>query len=313
MKLATRINSYYRCGDKNIDDVFGKFEHVGLTYVDLNYPEHCAGITAAEMKAKLDAHRLLLNGTALRFRNDFINGDLGNADPVLADEALRLCYEACDYCREVGGDTVTVWLGHDGFDYCFQIAYDRVFNQLVDAFQKICDYAPDLHISIEYKPYEERSYAFIDSMGLTGMVLAAVDRENLGVTFDYCHMLMKHENPAMAADIFGARGKLFGIHLNDGCGRMDDGLMIGMASPVKTLEMLYYIKKHGYDHAIYFDTFPIIEDAEGECAANIAMLKMLDAAIDAIGMDEIQNVIDANDALKAAALTRRLFGAMGEE
>lgn len=313
MKVATRINSYFRTGDHDLDHVFAQFEHVGLTHVDLNYPEHVKGISAHDMKQMLDAHHLKLNGTALRFRSDFINGDLGNSDQALADEALQLCYEACDYCREVGGDTVTIWLGHDGFDYSFQIDYRKVFDQLVTAFQKVCDYAPDLHISIEYKPYEERAYAFIDSMGMTGMMLDAIDRENIGVTLDYCHMLMKHENPAFAADIFGSRGKLYGIHLNDGNGRFDDGLMIGMSTPVKTLEFLYYVKKHGYDHAIYFDTFPIIEEAEGECAQNIAMLSMLDHALDTVGLDKVQSVIDHNDALEAAELTRSLFGAMGRE
>ena len=112
---------------------------VGLTHVDLNYPEHVVGIPAEEMKAKLDAHDLKLNGTALRFRSDFINGDLGNQDPALAGEALKLCYEACDYCRTCGGDTVTIWLGHDGFDYSFQIDYTHVFDNLVKAFQAVCD------------------------------------------------------------------------------------------------------------------------------------------------------------------------------
>ena len=250
MKLATRINSYFRDGDKNLDRVFAEFQSVGLTHVDLNYPEHCTGVTAEDMAAKLAAHELQLNGCALRFRNAFLNGDLGNADDALAAEALELCYEACDYCRTAGGNTVTIWLGHDGFDYSFQIAYARVFDQLVAAFQKVCDYAPDLKISIEYKPYEERAYAFIDSMGMTGMILNAADRPNLGVTLDYCHMLMKHENPAMAVDLFGHEGKLYGIHLNDGNGRFDDGLMIGTSTPVKTLEFLYYVKKHGYDSAI---------------------------------------------------------------
>lgn len=310
LKLATRINSYFRTGDKDLDRVFGQFEHVGLTHVDLNYPEHVNGIPAPEMKQMLSRHGLKLNGTALRFRSDFINGDLGNADPVLAAEALKLCYEACDYCRDAGGDTVTVWLGHDGFDYCFQIAYARVFDQLVQAFQKVCDYAPDLRISIEYKPYEERAYAFIDSMGMTGMMLNAVDRKNLGVTLDYCHMLMKHENPAFAADIFGRDGKLYGIHLNDGNGRFDDGLMVGMSSPVKTLEMVYYLKKHNYDSAIYFDTFPVIEDAEGECAANMQMLRMIFDAVDDMGLEKVQQVIDSNDALAAAALVRDMFSAM---
>ena len=40
MKLATRINSYFRSGDRNLDRVFAQFEEVGLTHVDLNYPEH---------------------------------------------------------------------------------------------------------------------------------------------------------------------------------------------------------------------------------------------------------------------------------
>ena len=150
MKLATRINSYFRDGDKNLDRVFAEFQSVGLTHVDLNYPEHCTGVTAEDMAAKLAAHELQLNGCALRFRNAFLNGDLGNADDALAAEALELCYEACDYCRTAGGNTVTIWLGHDGFDYSFQIAYARVFDQLVAAFQKVCEYAPDLKISIEY-------------------------------------------------------------------------------------------------------------------------------------------------------------------
>ena len=148
-------------------------------------------------------------------------------------------------------------------------------------------------------------------MGLTGMILNAADRENLGVTLDCCHMLMKHENPAMATDIFGRAGKLYGIHLNDGYGVMDDGLMIGMATPVKMLEMLFYLKKYAFDRAVYFDTFPIIEDAEGECAHNLVMMKLMNDALESVGQEKIQSVIDANDALAAAALVRELFCTMG--
>ena len=146
---------------------------------------------------------------------------------------------------------------------------------------------------------------------MTGMILNAADRPNLGVTLDYCHMLMKHENPAMAVDLFGREGKLYGIHLNDGNGRFDDGLMIGTSTPVKTLEFLYYVKKHGYDSAIYFDTFPVIEPAAGEATQNDQMIHLLNDAIETVGMEKIQSVIDANDAIKAAELVRELFCAMG--
>ena len=36
----------------------------------------------------------------------------------------------------------------------------------------------------------------------------------------------------------------------------DDGLMMGITL-VKTIEFIYYMKLHNYDHAYYFDTFPV--------------------------------------------------------
>lgn len=307
MKLATRINSYLRIDGYNLEKTFADFKKVGLGYVDLNYPEHAQDYDANEMKILLEKYDLKLNGVALRFRSKFINGELGNSNPELAEEALQLCKDAADYCRDIGGKIVTIWLGFDGFDYSFQINYKKVWNQLVSAFQKVCDYAPDLLISIEYKPYEERAYAFIDSMGITGMMINDIDRPNIGVTLDYCHMLMKHENPAFAVDIFGSNGKLFGVHLNDGYGVHDDGLMIGTSTPFKTLEMLFYFKKHHYNHAIYFDTFPVIEEAAAECERNIEMIQYMNDLIDKVGMDKIQTIIDSNDAIAASKLMIEFF------
>lgn len=302
MKLAARINSYLRNKDHDLPSIFKEFHNAGLNYVDLNYPEHTKDHTPEEMKKMLDENGLTLNGTAVRFRSDFINGEIGNADPEVAAKALQLCKDAVDYARALGGKVMTIWLGYDGFDYSFQINYRKVWDQLVKAYREICDYAPDMKISIEYKPFQPRGYSFIDSMGQTGMMIQDVNRENLGVTLDYCHMLMKHENPAFAADIFGSQGKLYGIHLNDGYGLNDDGLMIGTSTPFKTLEFLYYLKKHNYDGVIYFDTFPVIENAEKESERNIEMLSYLDRQIDRIGLDEIQKVIDSNDAIEASKL-----------
>ncbi|HEL1616075.1 TPA: sugar phosphate isomerase/epimerase [Streptococcus suis] len=302
MKLATRINSYLRIEGYNLKKTFRDFEIAGMDYVDLNYPEHVQGISPNEMIHLLESYNLKLNGLALRFRSEFNNGELGNANPEIADKALQLCKEAVDYCREAGGKVVTIWLGFDGFDYNFQINYRKVWAQLVKAYQTICDYAPDMKISIEYKPYEERAYAFIDSMGITGMLLHEIDRPNIGVTLDYCHMLMKHENPAFAADIFASRGQLYGIHANDGYGVVDDGLMIGTASPFKMLELLYYLKKYQFDGVIYFDTFPVIEPAVEEAEMNAQMIHYMDQLIDSVGLEKIQSVIDSNDAIAASKL-----------
>ncbi|AXQ77719.1 sugar phosphate isomerase/epimerase [Streptococcus chenjunshii] len=307
MKLATRINSFLPVNDNDLSKVLARFKELHLDYVDLNYPEHVEQYQTETVKAMLADNQLTLNGLALRFRNPFINGELGNADPKVAQEALQLCKDAVDYCRSLDGKVITIWLGYDGFDYSFQINYRKVWDQLVQAYQEICDYAGDLQISIEYKPFQPRAYAFVEGMGVTGMLLHDINRPNIGVTLDYCHMLMKHENPAFAADIFGSRQQLYGIHLNDGYGLNDDGLMVGTATPFKTLELLYYLKKHDYSGVVYFDTFPVIEGADEECARNIEMINYMDSLIDQVGLDTIQSVIDKNDAIAANKLMLQFF------
>ena len=134
-----------------------------------------------------------------------------------------------------------------------------------------------------------------------------VNRPNLGATLDFCHMLMKHDNPAMAADILGARGKLYGIHLNDGYGRKDDGLMIGTANLSKTLEFLYYVKKHDYQNAIYFDTFPIREQGIKEAERNVRMITRLDQIIDELGIQALDELVAQNDGLNCSDIILKVI------
>ena len=307
MKLATRINSFLPKFNNSVEEVLQEFNQLGLTHVDFNYPEHVIDISATKMKEIVQENNLLVNGVALRFRDEFINGELGNADSAISDRAVELCKEACDYCRDIGGEVVTIWLGFDGFDYSFQIDYEKVWNQIKDCLIQIADYAPDLKISIEYKPFQPRAYAFLDSFGVSLSMIHEVGRENLGITLDYCHMLMKHENPAYGASILGSRKKLFGVHLNDGYGLNDDGLMIGTNSLIKTIEFIYYTKLHSYEHAFYFDTFPMIEDPIAECKRNIKMIKKIDSVIDKLGMDYISGVIKENSGVKVSDLVLEIL------
>lgn len=307
MKLATRINSFLPKFNNSVEEVLQEFNQLGLTHVDFNYPEHVIDISATKMKEIVQENNLLVNGVALRFRDEFINGELGNADSAISDRAVELCKEACDYCLDIGGEVVTIWLGFDGFDYSFQIDYEKVWNQIKDCLIQIADYAPDLKISIEYKPFQPRAYAFLDSFGVSLSMIHEVGRENLGITLDYCHMLMKHENPAYGASILGSRKKLFGVHLNDGYGLNDDGLMIGTNSLIKTIEFIYYTKLHSYEHAFYFDTFPVIEDPIAECKRNIKMIKKIDSVIDKLGMDYISGVIKENSGVKVSDLVLEIL------
>ena len=137
----------------------------------------------------------------------------------------------------------------------------------------------------------------IDSFGMAMYLLERVGSENFGLTLDYCHMLMKKENPAYGLSVALEQNKVHAVHLNDGRGTNDDGFMVGAVNIFAMMEFIYYLKKNKYDGMIYFDTFPIRENPEREAEANIKIFKKICRKIDEIGMEHIGDVIAKNDAV----------------
>ena len=164
-----------------------------------------------------------------------------------------------------------------------------------------------LNVSIEYKPYEERTFAVLDSWGSARQMVRDVGCPNLGITLDFCHMLMKKENPAFAASLLLKEDKLFGIHLNDGEGSVDDGLMVGAVNPWKLIELYYYLKAYGYQGIIYFDTFPKRESAVSEATMNIAVCRKVESLVSRIGLERISRIISQRDSVSAMEMLYSLI------
>lgn len=296
MKYSTRLNSYLGEG-YSLEECFESLTELeGLEYVDLNYPEHFKNHSIEDVKGLLEKNNLKLNAINLRFREHYINGDLGNQNSKIMEDAIKLSEEAVKACELLDGSQIIFWLGHDGYDYSFQLNYNKSWNQIVEILKNISSMT-DKKVSIEYKPYEERSIALIDSFGTSMLLVNEVNKENFGVTMDYCHVLMKHESPAFVASMLLERGLLYNIHLNDGHGFFDDGLMVGTNTFWQTLETMYYLKKHNFDGVIYFDTFPKREKAIEETKFNLRMCRLLEKIIDNYGVENIQRNIEQNDAI----------------
>lgn len=299
MKYATRINSFKR-NEKDIFKILDKLSKIeGLTHIDLNYPEHFENITWEEIHNKMKEVGLKLNGIALRFRDEFINGELGNSDEKLANKAKKLCFEAMDICKKMNGEVITIWLGYDGFDYCFQQDYMKTWKKIKNSLKEICDVEKHIKVSIEYKPFEPRTFSMIPTVESTLLMVNEVGKDNIGVTLDYCHMLMKNENPAYGLALVADHRRLYGIHMNDGFGLQDDGLMVGSVTLIQTLEFIYYLKKYKYDGVIYFDTFPKREGDVKECEYNIKMFNKLCKYIDSYGIEAIDSLVSKNSGFSA--------------
>ena len=308
MRYATRLNSFTG-KKKDLKTVLSEMAAVrGITHVDLNYPEHFVDMSIEELKVVLSDLGLTVNSVAMRFRKEFLHGEYTNRDEAVRREAIELSKAGIEATAALGCDLVTIWLGYDGWDYSFQKDYARAVDQTVAAYQELADFRPDIRLSIEYKPYEERVFCLNASVGTTLYLLQRIDRANVGATLDFAHMLMAGDTPAFGAAILLQQGKLWGVHLNDGQNRTDDGLMIGSVHPFETAEMLYYLLRYGYQGVIYFDTFPRRESASQEAAANVEMMDLLLAKLTSYGIDRITGVVDQADGVQAQYLRLALLG-----
>jgi xylose isomerase len=317
---AARLNSF-RNGNwqgrkpSTLDLIVRAAEVKGLTALDLNYPDHVQNVSLQDLKSAMSANDITLNGLALRYYTEpgFKLGAFTHPDKAVRRAAIDLTKAGIDAGRDLGCSLMTLWMGQDGFDYSFQADYAAQWDMTIAAMTEIADHDRNIDISIEYKPNEPRSFALMPDVATTLLAIKEISRVNVGITLDFAHVLYADEMPAYAATLAAKHTRLLGIHLNDGYGKRDDGLMVGSVHPLQTVELLMVLDKLGYKGVIYFDTFPDITnlDPVAECAANIAATERLsDIANKLRGDQSLSQAITQQDAVTAhRIIMTEVFGA----
>lgn len=299
MNFAARLNSFagrpelFWPGGSGKPDTLGLLQRAatvrGLGAVDLNYPDHLNGHTARELATHSTELGLELNGFAMRYYGmpQYRSGAFTNADPDVRRAAVELTKRGIDAAAETGARLMTLWLGQDGFDHAFAADYGKLWDLEIEGLREVTLHNPDVAISIEYKPDEPRAHALLADIGTTLLAIREIGLPNLGVTLDFAHMLYAGEQPAASAALAARHSRLLGVHLNDGYGHRDDGLMVGAVHTVQTIELLRQVRRDGYRGVIYFDTFPETSglDPVAECEANIATVRGMLAVVDRLEAD----------------------------
>jgi xylose isomerase len=316
---AARLNAFKNApglsGKPGVAEMIGAAAQVeGLNAADLNYPDHFVQHNAGEMAALLADHGLALNGLAMRYYTDpgFAIGAFTNPDPAVRRAAIDLTKQGIDTLAEMGGRLMTLWMGQDGFDYAFQADYGVMWDATIAALAEVADHNPDVDIAVEYKPNEPRAFALMPDVATTLLALKEANCANLGVTLDFAHVLYADEMPAHAAHLVSRHARLLGVHLNDGYGKRDDGLMAGTVHPVQTVELFVELSRIGYDGVIYFDTFPDHSglDPVEEARTNVALVERLRAvAIELAEHTDLAAAIARQDATESQRIVgAALFG-----
>ncbi len=323
IRFATRLNSFASCAHTFWPDLKGKpntYQMIeraatvkGLTDVDLNYPQHIKN-DVKELKSFIEDKGLHVNGMAMRFNTipEFQLGAFTHPEKRVRKEAVELTKRGIDCGSEFGTKLMTIWLGQDGFDYCFQANYDQMWENLVECFREVGEYAKTqgAEISIEYKPNEPRAFSILPNASTTLLAIHDIGLDNIGVTLDFCHVLFAGEIPAFAAALVSRQTKILGLHLNDGWGKRDDGLMVGAVNLRATLELIYKLRKENFQGAYYFDTFPDasgmdpVKEAEVNIETVLRLVKLADSLKD---NQELEEAISNQDSPRSQKIINDLM------
>jgi len=243
---------------------------------------------------KLQVAGILVN----TFSRKWKLGSLSNQD--LCEEAIEEVQRTVRISDELGCDEITLWLGSDGFDYPFQVDYQKQWALLLETIGELAEEFPNKRFALEYKLKEPRKYLFVSSAMKALWFAKKLGKDNVGVLVDFGHALMSKENPAEVISILGGEKKLFGIHLNDAYREWDDDLVAGSVNLWDTLEFIYYLDRIEYAGWLSFDIFPFRMDSSRAvelCIKNTENLIKLAEKIDRQKLAEAQGSMKAENSL----------------
>lgn len=238
----------------------------------------------------------------------FQNGSFSSVDPKVRALAIERAKDAIDFAESIDCRVVTTWPGQDGYDYLFQSDYIKQRTLFQDAMKEICDYNPNMTITMEYKIKEPRTHCFISTVGSALMMCADSGKENLGIALDYGHAALGYETPAEAVAMCKMYGdRLKHIHINDNYRLWDDDMIVGSVHTLEFIEFIYWLRRTGYQGYMTLDQFPYREDGKEAVEESALWLDFLESIVDEADMEEIHAAIAKNSAIESSRLMRKLL------
>ena len=233
-------------------------------------------------------------------------GSLAAPDAETRRAAVAEIKKVLDWAVEVECEFICVWLGQDGFDYSFQADYEAAWGWIVEGLRECADHRPEIKVCIEYKLKEPRTHCFVSRAANSLLLVQEIDRANVGILIDVGHSLAAGENVAEAIALVngGGRDKLFYMHFNDNYRSWDDDMMVASVHTIEYLELLYWLRRTGYEGWMTLDIFPYREDGIKAATESIEWIRGLFRVLDKMGEERIAEVIASADATEASRLVR---------
>jgi xylose isomerase len=234
-------------------------------------------------------------------------GAFVSADPGIRREAVSETCVMIDAVRDLGGNLINLWPGQDGYDYplCTDYLEDR--TRLLDTLGECAAYARqrNIRLALEFKPKEPRNHSYLARTADTLLVANALG-DNVGVTIDTGHAFVAYENVGESICLLKQFGdKLFHMHFNDNYTHWDDDMIVGSIHLAEYFEILYWLKKTGYDGWISMDQYPYREDGYGAIRSSILFLQQLSDILQRVGIAEVEQLLAQRDPVATSTFIRQ--------
>lgn len=234
-------------------------------------------------------------------------GAFSNPDPKIRKKALDLAKRTIDISREFEPEVMVYWPAQDGYDYFFQVDYNKRLDWMVDCLTKVCDYAPQQKFAIEYKQFEPRTHIFLGRAGEVMTIINEIDRDNLGVNIDIGHALIVKENLSESLALVNRYNKLFHTHWNDNHTIFDDDIIVGSVNFWQTLEFTYWLYKNNYNKWHGLDLFPYREDPSHIVRESIDNIRFFYKMSEKIDKFDMEGIFYSSDPVKMNRFLRDLL------
>ncbi len=178
-------------------------------------------------------------------------GSLQHVNKSVRDQAIDHNLEVIDYGKQLGSNSITVWLA-DGSCFPGQLNFRRAFQHTLDGLQQVYAAMPDdWKMFVEYKAFEPNFY----SMTVGDWGQSYLYAQKLGpkafTLVDLGHHL-PNANIEQIVSLLLMEGKLGGFHFNDSK-YGDDDLTVGSINPYQLFlifnELIEGMDERHMDHA----------------------------------------------------------------
>jgi len=235
-------------------------------------------------------------------------GAFTSTDKNIRADAVQVTKTLMDVAADMNCKKLTIWNGQDGYDYPFTANYMKEIEWLQEGIRECADYRKDIQLAIEYKVREPRLHCYLSNVYSTLMFLKEVNRDNVGITVDFGHCIIAHENPAeaiAACKIYG--DKLFHVHVNDNFGVWDDDCITSTEHVIETMEFMYWLKKTNYDGWFSFDQYTPRLDGRDALVEGLNWMEDITAVVDKIDDAKMEEMFKNVNAVEMSKMVRELL------